>query len=154
LGSAAQWVEISDLAKKQLTLSSLMLSPNAEGGTPSLTAAQQTGEQMTGYRPRPSEASRRFRRGSSLDFLIFVYNAKVNAQGATDLVIQSQVFSGSKLIYATPLSRIAPDGTPDAQRVPYAARLSLASFDPGDYELRALVIDRTAKTTAHRRINF
>jgi len=154
LGSASQWVEVSDLSKKQLTLSSLMLSPGGEDLNLSLPAAQQTEEKVAAYQPRPSEASRRFKRGTNLDFFLFVYNAKVDAKGATDLVIQSQVFSGSKLIYATPLSRIAPTGAPDVQRVPYAARLSLASFDPGNYELRALVIDRAAKTTAHRRINF
>jgi hypothetical protein len=153
VGSASQWVEVSDLSKKQLTLSSVFLSQGGEDLTQSSFILKE-GENGAGSRPRLTQASRRFQRGINLDFMVITYNAKLNAQGATDLVIQSQVFSGSKLIYASPLSRIAPAGEQEAQRIPYAARLSLASFDPGTYELRLLVIDRLAKTTAHRRTGF
>jgi len=49
---------------------------------------------------------------------------------------------------------MTPDGAGDPQRLGYAARLSLSAFDPGEYELRLMVIDRLAKTTAQRRANF
>jgi hypothetical protein len=34
------------------------------------------------------------------------------------------------------------------------ARFSLDKFTPGEYELRLVVIDRNAKTSAKRSINF
>jgi VWFA-related protein len=154
LGSAAQWVEVSDLSKKQLTLSGVFLSAAKEDLGESLTPVSKPGESVTPYQPSPAKASRRFKRDSSMDFLLMAYNAKVDDKGSTDLVVQSQVFAGSKLIYASPLSKIETAGGQDARHAPYAARLSLAAFEPGEYELRLLVIDRTAKTTANRRVNF
>jgi VWFA-related protein len=147
LGSAACWVEIPDLNKKRLALSSVFLSA-AEDDQPS----QSANEGKT-YQPRPSAANRRFRRGGKADFLVFVYNAKAD-KGSPDVVIQSQVYSGSKLIYASPLAKVTPPPEGDLQRLPYAARVSLAGFDAGDYELRLMAIDRLTKATAHRRVNF
>ena len=74
--------------------------------------------------------------------------------GKADVVIQSQVFSGSKLIYSSPLSRVPTDGATDMQRLPYAARLTLDGFAPGEYELRVVAIDRASKQTTDRKANF
>ncbi|MCW5970309.1 MAG: VWA domain-containing protein [Blastocatellales bacterium] len=147
MGSATRWVEVTDTSQKKLTLSSLMLT------TAEPPAQAETASEPAGYEPRPTQASRRFSPADSIDFLIFAYNAKVD-KGRADLVVQSQVFAGSKLIYSTPLVRIPADELADPLRIPYAARLSLQGFEPGDYELRLLVIDRFAKTTADRRVNF
>jgi hypothetical protein len=146
LGSAAKWVEIPDLSKKQLTLSSVMLS---SGDAPLLPPTENAAVEQQ----RPLQIAHRFKRGGSADFLVFTYNAAVK-ENATDLVIQSQVYAGSKLVYATPLVKMESAGQADLQRLPYAARLSLAAFEPGEYELRLLVIDRLVKKTALRRVNF
>jgi hypothetical protein len=103
------------------------------------------------YRPRPSTARRKFKPGGKIDFLVFTYNAKAE-KGPPDVVIQSQVYSGSKLVYASPVTKI-PAGA-DSQRLPFAARVSLTGFDAGEYELRLMAIDRATKATAHRRVNF
>lgn len=94
-----------------------------------------------------------FRKDESADFLVFAYNSKVE-RGQTDLVVQSQVFLNSQLVYSSPLSRMPSEPTSDIARIPYAARLNLSSFEPGEYELRTMVIDRLARITADRRINF
>jgi VWFA-related protein len=147
LGSAASWVEIPDLNKKHLALSSIFLSAAEDD-----QSSQNANEGKT-YQPRPSAAIRRFKHGGKADFLVFVYNAKAD-KGSADVVIQSQVYSGSKLIYASPLAKVTPPPDGDLQRLPYAARISLAGFDAGDYELRLMAIDRLTKATAHRRVNF
>ncbi len=123
IGSNSSWVEVPDLTRKRLTLSSIMLQ------------------------------KRSFRTDENADFLVFAYNSTVE-NGSTDLVIQTQVFLNSKLIYASPLAKMPTEPSPDLKRVPYAARISLGSFDPGEYELRTMVIDRLNKTTAERRVNF
>jgi VWFA-related protein len=147
LGSAACWVEIPDLNKKHLALSSIFLSAAEDD------RSSQNADDGKIYQPRPSAAIRRFKRGGKADFLVFVYNAKAD-KGSSDVVIQSQVYSGSKLIYASPLAKVTPAPDGDLQRLPYAARVSLDGFDAGDYELRLMAIDRLTKATAHRRVSF
>ncbi len=160
LGSAMNWIEVPDVKNKQLMLSGILLSEGGQEAFQGLANASEQSQsanspasQSGSYSPQPSSASRRFKAGSDMDFLFFVYNGKIE-RNAVDLVSQTQLFSGSKLVYASPLTKlqIAPDL--DLQRVPYGARFSLKSFAPGQYELRLMVIDRLAKTTAYRRVNF
>ncbi|HKQ73461.1 MAG TPA: VWA domain-containing protein [Blastocatellia bacterium] len=146
MGSASKWVEVSDIGKKQLMLSGVLLS----AGRDDLADLQLANNS---YTPRPSLATRRFKRGGAIDFMVFAYNAKVEKNTA-DLVIQSQVFSGSKLVYASPISKMTVPEAADLQRIPYAARVSTEEFNPGPYELRLVVIDRLTKATAFRRVYF
>ncbi len=148
LGSATKWFEVPDLSQKQLSLSGIFLS----AGEDPLAVLPSASEQISNGQPRPTQVTRRFKRGEGFDFLVFAYHARRD-KNLTDLVIQTQVYSGSKLIYAAPLTRMAPHEG-DLQRIPYAARLLLDSFSPGDYELRLVVIDRLARTSAQRSINF
>ena len=158
-GSAASWVEISDLSKKQLTLSSIFIASEKEnifGAEP--TANQDQAERKVedaSAVPKPTQISRHLKTGSNVDFTVFAYNGKRNDKGETDLVIQSQIMTGSRVVFASPLSKInqLPDGKSEAF-VAYAARLSLDKFSPGNYELRLVVIDRNVKTTAKRAISF
>jgi VWFA-related protein len=151
LGSANGWIEIPDLNKKQLAISGILLSePSQETARIVPTSSA---EQSNGALPRLSSASRRFKSGGDMDLLLFVYNAKAEAS-TVDLVTQTHLFSGSKLIYASPVVKMAVAPDSDLQRVPYAARVPLKGFPPGSYELRVTVIDRLTKATANRRVNF
>jgi VWFA-related protein len=146
VGSATRWVEVPDLKSGKLTLSSVLM----------MTSLKEVESDKTiQFEPRPTQARRNFPAGGGIDFLVFTYFPQVK-DGKTDVVIQSQVFSGSKLIYSSPLSRVQGEGegVPDLQRLPYAARLTLEGFEPGEYELRVVVIDRSSKQTADRRANF
>src|SRR5262252_303660 len=146
MGSASKWVEIPDVDKKQLTLSGVLLSAGREDQN-DLQLANSV------YIPQPSSATRRFKKDGAVDFMVFAYNAKVEKNTA-DLVIQTQVFSGSKLVYASPLAKMTVPESVDLQRIPYAARVSLDEFNPGPYEMRVVVIDRLTKATAFRRVYF
>ncbi|MFN0084397.1 MAG: VWA domain-containing protein [Blastocatellia bacterium] len=146
LGSSARWVEIPDLGKKQLTVSSILFSSGDAGQNAPASASD-------GYQMRVTSVTRRFKGDSNLDFLIFTYNA-ISEKGLPDLVIQSQVYAGSRLVYASPLAKMNISASSDPQRIPYAARISLEGFTAGEYELKLVVIDRSTKTTANRRINF
>lgn len=149
IGSASNWIEVPDLKKKKLAISSVLLSLGDEQ-FPTSAAGNQP-EQMT---MNPTTAKRRFPRKRTIDFIIFTYNARASEKTPPDVVVQTQVYSGSKLVYASPLSKmvIAPDT--DLQRIPYAARVSLQDFEPGEYELRVVAIDRTTKESAYRSVNF
>ncbi len=146
MGSASKWVEVPDIGKKQLTLSGVLLSAGREDQN-DLQLANSV------YIPQPSSATRRFKKDGAVDFMVFAYNAKVEKNSA-DLVIQTQVFSGSKLVFASPIAKVTIPESVDLQRIPYAARVSLDEFPPGPYELRVVVIDRLTKATAFRRVYF
>lgn len=151
IGSAVQWVEVADLARKRLALSSVVLL--AETGVAAAPAeGPARGEGAPEAVDRPTRASRRFKRDEPLDFLIFVYNAKRDVRGYSDVVVQKQILSGSKAIHSSPFSRLAP--VREGERMPFAERLSLASFAPGGYELRLVVNDRAAKATAEQSVRF
>jgi len=105
------------------------------------------------YIQQPTSATRRFKKDGAVDFVVFAYNAKVE-KNTVDLVIQSQIFSGSKLVYASPVAKMTIPESADMQRIPYAARISMENFNAGPYELRLVVIDRLTKTTASRRAYF
>ena len=159
-GSAASWVEISDLSKKQLTLSSIFIAAEKENifGTekaPIQDQSERKVEDTSTIIPKPTQISRHLKTGSSMDFTVFAYNGKQDSNGERDLVIQSQIMSGSRVVFASPLSKInqLPESKNEAF-LPYAARLSLDKFPPGNYELRLVVIDRAVKTTAKRAISF
>ena len=154
-GSAFDWVEVSDINKKQLVLSSVFLTTEKETDYLMAQMKPKGSEEKQETAPIPTQVARRFKLGTAFDFSLFAYNAKADKQGATDLVVQSQLFSGSKVIYASPLSKIEPiPEAKGANYLPYAARLLLDKFAPGNYELRLLVIDRVAKTSAKRSLNF
>lgn len=168
LGTASNWFEVPDLAKKQLTLSSIFFPQSDQQAEQIATPNQQAtnGERKTDNQDlaRPAVVYRRFKSGGTFDFMVFAYNARLNDKNSTDLAIQTQVYSGNNLIVATPLKNFQTETESGVQRtaqptvpetgLPYMARFSLDKFTPGEYELRLVVIDRNSKTSAKRSINF
>ena len=149
-GSASRWIEVPDLAARQLALSSLFLERSrGEDGAPN-----------TGEPPRaPGAASaararRVFRAGSDLDVVLFAYNARTDAAGATDLVVRFQLRSEGRLIHEFLPRPVRPGEGGSVERVPCGVQLSLAGLPPGEYELRATVEDRILLATAERSADF
>src|SRR5436853_4436528 len=111
---------------------------------------------------------------SSLRFLTFIYNASTNpsaaplsddpasgsrvpassTSAAPDLAVQVQIFRDNEPVVTAPLHKIQTEGPVDAQRVPYAADVSLSGLQPGAYVLQVTVIDRLAKRSASQKVNF
>ncbi len=148
VGGATQWVEIPDLGDRKLTLSGVFLSssPTSGGGTSSKPAE---GALAT----RDAHALRRFKRTDGLYFQFYVYNPAVDGQGASDAVIQAQIWSQSKVVAASkpqPATQLVKGGA----SLPQANGMSLDSLAPGLYELRVVVVDRKANATASRSIDF
>ena len=149
LGGASQPVEIPNLADHKLTLSSVFLSttaaPAGGEGAPDGAGAEET--------LRDVQVARRFKRGESLYFQLYVYNPAPDASGASDVVLQAQIRSGEKLIAASkpqPVTFQQKDGVP----LPQSNGMSLEGFDPGRYELRVVVVDRRANATVFRSVDF
>ncbi len=146
LGGAVQQVEIPDLKEGKLTLSSVFLSTSAATAAPPGSSGEV--EAL-----RDVQTLRRFKRGETLYFQLYVYNVPGGDEGASDVVLQAQILSGAKPIAASkpqPVTAERKDGVP----LPQSSAMSLEGLAPGRYELRIVVVDSKAKATVHRDVDF
>ncbi|HWS89871.1 MAG TPA: VWA domain-containing protein [Pyrinomonadaceae bacterium] len=142
LGSAVQWIEIPDLSKKRLALSSLHLGGRqvgggADGGAPQIQFS----------------VDKRFPRSAKVDFLGFVYNA-ARAGAGVDLSVNLRVLRDNKALVSSPARKLTPEAGADLARIPVTGAISLGQLPPGRYELEVNVTDNVARTTAVERVMF
>jgi VWFA-related protein len=142
LGSAMQWIVIPDLAKPELTTSSILLGAQVIENDDAKNEAAQV----------QFSVDHTFSRSSPLGYWIFVYKAKRGDDGPS-LSIQSAVVRDGRTLLSGPVKRISnnPD---DVERIPFSDELSLQSLAPGRYELTVTVKDEIAGTTATQQIDF
>jgi VWFA-related protein len=151
VGSAVQWIEIPDLSKRRLALSSLILSERANDGktTPAHDVTN------IGAASLPAPVDRRFARTSELRYIVFIYNALPGKTGTArpDVTLQTQILRGNDVVVTSPLSPISIEGQ-DPTRLSYAADIPLNTLPAGRYELLVLVNDRIAKSSSAQRVSF
>jgi len=131
-----------------LTISSLILAERTQS---MMANVSNPGEIV----PITQSASQRFRRQSSLRFVLFTYNTEPSAvEGKPDVAVQVQVLRDNQPVITTALRKINTDGVVDLARLPYAAEISLESLTPGQYILHVTVIDRVSKQSATQETRF
>jgi VWFA-related protein len=145
LGSAWQRLEIPDLAPGRLTLSSLFLL--REGGAADAASGPEAAPAL-----QSAQALRRFGRTESLYFQLYAYNPRRDASGAIDLASQAEVLRGGSVL-GTAAPEPMTEGEPGGP-VSHVSRIRLQRFEPGDYELRVTVTDRSAGAMAMRAVHF
>jgi VWFA-related protein len=143
VGSAAQWIEIPDLSKKKLTLSSIHLGGREVAGG----AGEGKGAPQIQF-----SVDRRFPRSTRLSFLAFVYNAA--GGGVADLVVTVRVLRDNKAVVSAPPRKLAPEPSGDPARVPVSGAVSLGQLPPGRYEIEIAVSDNVARTNTAERVWF
>jgi VWFA-related protein len=153
IGSAQDWIEIPDISKNKVVLSSLLVS---ERKPPSLTASASSAAPGIGG-PLPDQVSvsvdHRFQRNAFLRFLVFIYTA-LQSGVRPDVAVQVQILRDDQPVLATSLRKVSSEGTPDLTRLPYAADISLEQLPAGHYLLQVTAIDRVSRTTALQRMRF
>ena len=143
VGSAMQWIVIPDVARNQLTLSSLLLGGQVvEDGANKTTSAQ---VQLS--------VDHSFPRSSPLGYWIFVYNAKRDAGGNPQLTVQTHVLRDGQPVLSSPQRKLN-NGGPDPQRIPFGEELALKTLAPGRYDLKVTITDGVAGTTASQIADF
>ncbi|HEY6804960.1 MAG TPA: VWA domain-containing protein [Pyrinomonadaceae bacterium] len=144
VGSATQWIEVPDLSKKQLALSSLLLRASKKNEAAPASAEPQF------------SVDRHFHRGSQLNFLMFIYNATRNAPASQspDVTAQVEVLRNGAAVVSTPVRKLNMDGMADLGRIPYGGQFPLEALQAGRYELRITITDRLAKSSASQRLQF
>lgn len=147
-GSAHAWFDIPDLATKKLTISSLLLGERTQS---TMTNISTTGA----INPVALSGSHRFRRESTLRFLVFAYNAALSSvDQKPDVAIQVQVIRDDQPVITTALRKIGADSFTDLARLPYAAEIPLTHLQTGRYLLQVSVIDRVSKQSTTRQTHF
>ncbi len=148
IGSAHAWIDIPDLAKKKLTMSTLLLGERTQ-------AMMKNVSDPGGVNPVALSASHRFGRASTLRFLIFAYNTTVSpADQKPDVAVQVQVIRDNQPVITTALRKISTDGVLDLARLPYAAEIPLSDLLSGRYLLQVTLIDRVSKQSTTRQTHF
>lgn len=142
-GSAAEWIEIPDPNKGQLSLSSIFIGER----TANEAVKDSVGTQVVVLNP-----NRRFAHNSRLRFNLQIYNASNPA--SPDVAVQIQVFRDNQPVVTTALRKVSTEGLTDLTQIPYAAEVILDKLPAGQYVLRVTAIDRIAKSSAAQQINF
>ncbi len=147
-GSANMWIEVPDLTKKTLEMSSLLLGERTQGVMTNVS-------DQPGANPVALSASHHFKRESTLRFLIFAYNAVPSSTDQKpDVAVQVHVIRDDQPVLTTALRKVSVDGVTDLERLPYAAEIPLAELTPGRYVLRVTLIDRVSKESTSRQTHF
>ena len=148
-GSAVEWLEIPDLSKQGLAMSSLIVGERkpGEGETRSETL----------YEGVNVSVDRRFERASNLRFLVYVYNAAQAGAAATnvqpDITLQLQILRGNQVVVTMPSRQLSTESQ-DPTHLAYAAEIPLQELTSGQYVLQITAMDRRANTSASQRARF
>lgn len=150
VGSAAQWIEIPDLASRRLTLSSMLVGGQFVGSAQKQAAGQAAAEQVQ------FSVDRRFKAGAHLNFLTIIYNAARGAggAGAPELEAQIRISRDGQTIVTSPVRKIKIEPATDVARIPYGADIALQSLPAGRYILQVTINDRVAQTNETQQVSF
>ena len=147
-GGAHMWIEVPDLTKKKLAMSSLLLGERTQ-------AMMTNVSNQPGANPVSLSASHHFKRESTLRFLIFAYNSVRSAEDQKpDVAVQVQVIRDDQPVLTTALRKVNVEGVADLERLPYAAEIPLAELTAGRYVLQVTLIDRVSKQSTSRQTHF
>lgn len=139
VGSATQFIEVPDLKKNRLTVSSIILENLTTGQWQNVSAGVASD-------PAADTALRRIKLGSVLRYGYEIYNAKLNASRQPQLETKIRVFRDGELILDGRQTPFDLAGQTDLihLRVGGAVRIG-DKLAAGDYILQVVVTDQAAK---------
>jgi VWFA-related protein len=147
-GSAHSWIEIPDLKKSGLSMSSLLLGERTQAMMTNVSSGGEIGSVLL-------SPGHRFRSDSTMRFLVFAYNTTVSqTDQKVDVAVQVLVIRDDQPVITTALRKINTDSVVDLARIPYAAEIPLSGLQPGRYVLQVTLIDRTSKASTTRQTHF
>jgi VWFA-related protein len=161
VGSAYQFIEIPDLKRDGLTLSSIFVLNRDEdaawiqSGMPEKPQDQLNPSQKTARR---SQALRRYLPGESIDYMAIVYNAKIHEDLKPELESQVVLFQNGIEIFKSQPEAVDIGKAKDFGRIPIIKKLKWEKImQPGDYVLQLQVRDKRAngkKSLATQTMDF
>ena len=152
IGSASQILEVPDLTKRKLTISSMAVE-NVSMSIWQNIAAGKVGN-GPGQIQVPSTllydtVLREFRAGTVLRYGFEVYNAKSDGQEMPKLETQAKILQNNATVIEGSLNKINPGAQNDPKHVKVSGAILLKdTLQPGDYLLQLTVFDRSGKQAA------
>jgi VWFA-related protein len=151
VGSASQFIEVPDVSKGHLTLSSVVLSadaPRAQSapGTPAGTTAEHREGQVDEPDPNGTPAVRIFKPGTPISYAYWIFNAQADNSKKPELEVQTRLFRDGQQVYSGTPKPLEAGVVEDPKRLMGGGRLQLGpNIAVGDYVLQVIVTDKLAK---------
>jgi VWFA-related protein len=148
IGTSAAWIEVPNLKRKRLMMSSVFLADTsrlattAEAGAPGRNVA------------RVSNGVSFYAADATLTYLFKLYTES-RPVSADEVMIQSEFFQGGKSFSQTPWQPISPRVVGnDSKGIEISGQYKLNGLSPGIYELRVTVKDPKSNQTAQQAVTF
>jgi hypothetical protein len=141
VGSASQFIQVPNLKKSQLTLSSMVLE--------TLTVDQWNKISDPGANQDSSSlrdtALRQAKRGTVLRYGLEIYNARPSPAGKPDLTAKMRLISDGKIVFDGKPQPVPIRPSDTEKRVALTGAISMGTQLPaGDYLLQVIVTDNAA----------
>jgi VWFA-related protein len=143
-GSAQQWIEVPDVSKGGLQMSSLFLGERKAAPV----------EQAAQPRALLVDVDHRFARSSALRYQTYIYNAGRDGATMPDIEIQTRVLRDNRAIVTMPPGKVPSVELANHKPLPYWTEISLADLPPGRYLLQVTATDRMTKMSTTQRTRF
>ena len=150
LGTSTSWVEVPDLNKRKLALSSLFLG---QGSTDTPAPALEGGQKRNGQ-PKLIIGPAFFKPGDSVFYRFVAYNVSGEAQAGTDNMVKVEIMQGEKAVFTSawqPLNSLAIRRDKRGTEAGGQLKLNLTS---GRYLLRVTVKGSKAKKAVAQTADF
>jgi VWFA-related protein len=162
IGTGYQFLQIPDLTRLTLSLSSIFLLENERDKavikTGNIEDPSGSLEAMRKWKAlKQSPAIRIYKPGDRFDYMTVLYNAKTKEGPAQNLELQSTLFKNGQVYRRETLEEISLDRLRVLENLPIAKTLVFDSnMEEGDYLLQVSVTDKTPKKprTAIQAIDF
>jgi len=142
VGSASQFIQVPDLRKKALTVSSLIIQNVTADEWRSIASGTATSLPSA----TNDTALRRITGGGVLRYGYEIYNAKLDESKAPHLTAHVRIFRDGKLFYESKDTPVDATGQTDLQHIKNAGALAIGkTMELGDYVLQVVVTDSLAK---------
>jgi VWFA-related protein len=146
IGSAYQLIEISDLKKERLNLSSIFVVNRDEDVSWILSTETRDARENSSTSQSTisrSQALRRYLPGEGFEYMSIIYNAKSKEGTLPDLESHFVLYRNGDVLYTSPAELVNLGGISDFKRIPIRKKLQLEStLQPGDYILQLVVTDK------------
>ncbi len=143
IGSASQFVEVPDLKKNRLTISSILFEQFSNADWIKISSPDPV---RVPTDPMSDTSLRRLKRGTVLRYGCEIYNAKLDASKQPQLQTRIRVFRDGKVILDGTAKRYELLGQTDLRHLKTAGALAIGEkMAPGDYILQIIVTDTLAK---------
>jgi VWFA-related protein len=153
IGTSTTWVEVPDLKKDKLVLSSIFLGkiPKPQAAPSSALPGASPDNQTPRVEPIAGRAL--FRRGEGVSYHFVVYNAPAEAQTDQGCTVKTEILQGETAVYSKSAPLSARTVRKDEKGTEAGGMLSLG-LDPGMYTLQVTVTDPKSKKPVKQSVDF